>query len=254
MPILSLILTFVFGAIIGSFLNAFALRYDQGISLRSRSQCPKCHQQLSWGELIPIISFLRQHGKCRRCQAKISPRYFIVELGTGLVFALLFHHFFSPDYLFHLWELIAFSFSIILFSTLIVLALYDLKNFAFPSGLLYLFLILSVLGLYFLDIDGFSSQRIFEGLIGALIAVPFLLISYFSRERMIGYGDGLLLLGIGAILGLLHGLFAVAFASWIALAIYICIKIFMKKEIVMNGEIPFGIFLALGCFIAFLFL
>lgn len=77
---------FIFGAILGSFLNTLSLQRTHRESLfRVHSQCPNCHTTLRWYELIPLFSYGLQRGKCRHCQAKISLRYFYSELLLALV-------------------------------------------------------------------------------------------------------------------------------------------------------------------------
>src|SRR3972149_6629275 len=85
---LSYLLVFVFGAIIGSFLNVVIIRKNGELS--GRSKCPKCATSLLWFELVPILSFFFQRGRCRHCGASISFQYPIVETLTGLVFLLVF--------------------------------------------------------------------------------------------------------------------------------------------------------------------
>ncbi len=81
------------GLAVGSFLNVVALRYRPDKFLfdyrvwRGRSTCPHCGATLRWYELVPVVSYLWQVGRCRSCKAKISPQYPIVELLTGLIFA-----------------------------------------------------------------------------------------------------------------------------------------------------------------------
>lgn len=77
---------FCFGAAIGSFLNVVIYRLPRGMSLiRPRSHCPSCGQRLSPSDLVPILSWLALRGRCRYCRHRISPRYAVVELATGLL-------------------------------------------------------------------------------------------------------------------------------------------------------------------------
>ena len=82
------VISFVFGTIIGSFLNVVALRWDKK-DFGGRSRCPYCKKTLRWYELIPLASFLIQMGRCRNCQTKISYQYPLVEIFTGLIFVTL---------------------------------------------------------------------------------------------------------------------------------------------------------------------
>ncbi len=84
---------FIFGTLIGSFLNVVILRLPAGRDfVRARSACPRCHTQLRWFHNIPIISFLFLRGRCFSCKGKISWRYPLIELLTGLISIWLFPH------------------------------------------------------------------------------------------------------------------------------------------------------------------
>ncbi len=89
-----LALAFAFGAAIGSFLNVVIYRLpreDEGLSvIRPRgSFCPSCRAPIAWYDNIPLLSYFALLGKCRRCGSKIPLRYFVVELATASLFALL---------------------------------------------------------------------------------------------------------------------------------------------------------------------
>ena len=78
---------FVFGSVVGSFLNVCIHRMPLEQSLiRPPSQCPKCGFAIPWHLNMPIISWLMLRGKCRQCSEPISPRYIGVEILTGLAF------------------------------------------------------------------------------------------------------------------------------------------------------------------------
>src|SRR3989338_1260199 len=82
---------FIFGLIVGSFLNSVVYRLEQCQSfIKGRSFCPYCKHQLSWLDLVPVFSFLILKGKCRYCQKKISWQYPLVEFFTGILFVLIF--------------------------------------------------------------------------------------------------------------------------------------------------------------------
>jgi leader peptidase (prepilin peptidase)/N-methyltransferase len=91
---MDILLVFMFGTIIGSFLNVCIVRMPQEKSVVfPSSHCPKCNKSLAWYDNIPLISWLVLRGRCRQCQAPISFRYFGVELLTGLTFASFYIHF-----------------------------------------------------------------------------------------------------------------------------------------------------------------
>ncbi|MFA5291257.1 MAG: prepilin peptidase, partial [Candidatus Paceibacterota bacterium] len=136
---------FFFGLVIGSFLNVVILRYQTGRGLSGRSGCFSCGKKLNWYELIPILSFFFQRGRCRGCQSKISWQYPIVELLTGLLFALIYWHLAGawPEVIFYC--LIA--------SLLIVITAYDLKHQIIPDQFVFAFILLSLLKPIFLSIN-----------------------------------------------------------------------------------------------------
>src|ERR1700722_12920571 len=92
MDALTLVVLFVFGIAIGSFLNVVTLRYDgehflfNTKMIGGRSHCVHCGATLRWFELMPLLSFLIQGGRCRRCKVRLNIQYPIVELISGFIF------------------------------------------------------------------------------------------------------------------------------------------------------------------------
>lgn len=85
---------FALGLAFGSFLNVCIYRLPQGLSVaHPRSACPKCKQPIAFYDNIPVLSWLLLRGRCRHCQARISPRYLVVELLTGALFLACYAHF-----------------------------------------------------------------------------------------------------------------------------------------------------------------
>lgn len=88
MVVSMLVLAFALGASIGSFLNVVAYRLPNRMSVVSPpSQCPGCGHRIAWYDNVPVLSWLALRGRCRRCAARISVQYVMVETGFGL-FAL----------------------------------------------------------------------------------------------------------------------------------------------------------------------
>jgi len=88
------IIVFIFGSLIGSFLNVCIFRLPRGLSVvRPRSFCVNCKQMIRWFDNIPFVSFLLLGGKCRNCKTKYSPRYFLIELLTAFSFLALYDKF-----------------------------------------------------------------------------------------------------------------------------------------------------------------
>ncbi len=108
------------GCIVGSFLNVVALRQETGKDLGGRSHCPSCNHQLTWYELIPVVSFLVQLGKCRNCKKTISPRYVSVELFVGVLYFLT-TSFFIKTYFINIYTFAPIWFFVALFLLLIII-------------------------------------------------------------------------------------------------------------------------------------
>ncbi|OGJ02185.1 hypothetical protein A3G53_02225 [Candidatus Nomurabacteria bacterium RIFCSPLOWO2_12_FULL_44_11] len=245
---------FIFGLIIGSFLNVVILRYNTARTFGGRSACMSCQNTLSWHELIPLLSFVILGGRCKNCQTKISWQYPAVELLTGVIFALLFLKFQDIFFLYTLPFALTYAYYGAAFSLLIVVAVYDLKHKIIPDMLAFIFGILAFLGLFFFTSYGFYPHLpgLWDFLAGPLIAFPFAAIWFLSRGTWMGLGDAKLAVGLGWLLGLSRGLSGVVVAFWSG-AVLGALLIALTKKYGMKSEIPFAPFLVLGAVIAFLF-
>lgn len=257
--VLLVVFYFIFGTIIGSFLNVVSLRYNTGVLLLGRSRCFSCNRGLKWFELIPVLSFIFQFGKCSKCKSKISLQYPFIEILTGSIFLGIFIKF--SDLLFvsptH-FLLLSFYF-MILFSILIVILIYDLKHKIIPDDLVYTFATLSLLGMFF-DFGALelSIPTLLPFSSGPLLFLPFFLLWSLSKGKWIGLGDGKLVLGIGWLLGWSLAGSAILLSFWIGAVVSVVLMLFFalnlrNKRITMKSEIPFGPFLILGLFIVFFF-
>ncbi len=249
-----LTIIFILGAIVGSFLNVVIYRYNSGTSpLKGRSQCFACGKTLSWYELVPLFSFLLQHGRCRGCSTKLSWQYPIVEAITGVMFVAV--------YLLGK-PLLESTYLVIIFSILLVIAVYDMRHKIIPDGLVATFAVLSIgwfLWPFYNDIARVIHFPYYWTLIaGPMLFFPFWFLWFVSRGRWLGLGDGKLALGIGWFLGATLGGSAVMLGFWIGAA-YALIIIALQKlgthffssKLSMKSEIPFGPFLILGVFIVY---
>jgi prepilin signal peptidase PulO-like enzyme (type II secretory pathway) len=217
----------ILGIIVGSFLNVVILRMNTGKGLGGRSQCFSCNHTLSWYELIPVVSFLVQQGKCRSCRSKISIQYPLVELVTGILFAITGFFITSGWHLFVWLLLVALG---------MVIAVYDMKHRMIPVIPL----------VWFTVIGAFLGFHIF----GIIIAAPFLLLWIISSGKWIGFGDIEIIGMIGVLLGWISGFSAIMISFWIASAVMIPIVYLVKKRnIKQNPEIPFGPFLLIGFYL-----
>lgn len=198
---------FIFGAIFGSFLNVVALRFNTGRSLNNRSCCPTCTHTLAWYHLVPVCSYLALRGRCESCGARVSPRYLLVELGTGLLFVLAF---------ITATNAVMLALTLLLFSLLVVIFLYDVRHFIIPDQLVVgVAAVASALVLY----QAWQASRV-EVVLFALAAAAaafgfFALLWAATRGRGIGFGDAKLAAPLGLLLGL-EGVFSfIVFAFWI---------------------------------------
>lgn len=254
---LSPFIFFVLGLIIGSFLNVVICRMNTSKSLGGRSACMSCHHKLCWYELIPLFSFLFLRGRCRNCKTKISFRYLLVEFVTGVVFCLLFFKLSVGDKFFFgggdiLAFIITYTYYAVMFSLLIVIAVYDLRHKIIPDSFSLFFGILAFIGLFF-----FHSLSVWEFLSGIILALPFYLFWLLSHGVWMGLGDAKLVLGLGWFLGLSLGFSALVLAFWIGSIVGLTLVIFSKiknyHKYSMKSEIPFAPYLVFGIFLAFFF-
>src|SRR3989338_7241249 len=103
------VLIFIFGLAIGSFLNVCIYRIPRDESLVfPGSRCAACKKLIKWYDNIPLLSYVLLRGKCRACNAKISPRYFFVEFISAISFLILFINF-GFHYIFWIYSLLTFS-------------------------------------------------------------------------------------------------------------------------------------------------
>jgi len=254
---LAFVFMFVLGCIIGSFLNVVIYRFGSGRSIvKGRSMCMTCSKTLEWYELIPILSFIAQGGRCRRCRSLISYQYPIVEFSTGIIFALIAFHFLPYLFFsrgFFVFLVVLYSF---IFSLLIVMTVYDIRHKVIPDKLVYVFIAVSFI-LLFINMNPAGPLFVLPNLLslvaGPLCALPFALLWIVSRGKWIGLGDAKLILGIAWMLGLFEAFAALTISFCVGAVISLGILFFSRKKMTMKTEIPFAPFLILGTLITFLF-
>ncbi len=243
--ILAIFIIFSFGCIIGSFLNVVILRLPQEKTLSGRSACPSCGHVLSPFELVPLFSFVFLLGKCRNCRKRISWRYFLIELFTGLMFLsawLIFGHNNVLEALFLIK-------SLLLISIFIVVFIIDFEHYlildkvVFPS-----IIIITVLNFAISAIQGnpLSINAIFiRGILGAILAaLPFFAIWYFSKGLWMGFGDVKLALLLGAAFGGALAAANIMLAIFLGGLVSILLMAFRHKT--LNSKVPFGTFLSIA--------
>ncbi len=222
---------FLFGAVIGSFLNVCIYRLPRSQSLVAPgSHCPSCQLPIRWHDNIPLLSFLRLRGRCRACGASISRRYPLVELLNAAGYAWIAQRFgLGAEGAIYL----------ALYSALLVVTFVDLEHQIVPDRITLPGIALGLLlGSTLLPVGWQAS------LAGALLGGGlFYLIVVASRGGM-GGGDVKLIAMIGAFLGWKGVLLTIFLAALVGSLVGIFLMVFMGKG--RKDPIPFGPFLALG--------
>ena len=240
------IFVFLFGLAWGSFLNVLLFRFNTGESfIGGRSRCFHCSRLLGPIELIPVLSFIFQGGRCRNCKSKISLQYPLVELSLGLLYLLFF-----IKWLGEFGRLSAIPILIWWFALgflLLFLSFYDFKHKILPDKFIFIFFILAFAG------DLFFLKNSFPSLLLSLTPALFLfLLWFFSGGRAMGLGDSKLMAGAAFFLGWPVILEALFFGFWLGAA-YGLALLFSRPAVSLKSEIPFGPFLVLGILLAFFF-
>lgn len=231
---------FIIGAVLGSFYMVVGDRLPNNESIVTpRSHCSKCNHILSWYELIPIVSYIIQRGKCKNCHTKLSISYMLIEILSGTLFALSYY-LYGFNYEFFM--------SIIISSLLIIIYVSDFKYLIINDEPLIIAITLSI-------ITNFVFLGTIKGLyliISGLVMFIFMYLvklfgdKAFKRESL-GGGDIKLAFFIGCTLGLRLAFVSLIIASFLALP-YASYYVVKKQE----REIPFGPFLITGVLITFM--
>ena len=225
-----LLAVFIFGTLIGSFLNVVIYRIPNGESIVfPSSKCPSCQTSLKWYHNIPIFSWLFLRGKCGFCKTPISKQYPIVELLTGILFALLYVK------LGLVWYLPFVSAS---FAALLALVMIDFKYMAVPDNVNFAALVFALIQPNFLD----------AMMYGAIAAGGLYLIGLFSsliaRREAMGGADVIVAGTMGALLGFPNFFMALFLSAILAM---------IPAIVWRNKGVPFVPFLALATFIVYLY-
>ena len=243
---------FIFGAIIGSFLNVVLYRLHTGKSLDGRSHCMSCGKILAWYELFPVVSYLLQRGKCRGCGAYVPVRYLVVELLTGLSFVAVWYLFASNLLLLVLY--------LVLVSVFVVIVVYDIRHTIIPDELT---LMVGAVALIFLGYEFILTKDVvltlMSVLAGSSASFFFWGLWFISKGKWIGFGDAKLALPLGMMVGL-GGVFSMVVLSfWIGAAISLTLLgferalkrgktnlHFLRSPLTIKSEVPFAPFLIAG--------
>ena len=234
MELIYLIIFFIFGTLMGSFLTVIGLRLPKNENfITTRSHCDNCGHVLSMTEMVPIISYIIQKGKCRHCNKKIDALSTYIELFTGVLYAAAYY-IFGLSYEF----LIALG----IVSLLVTVIVSDITYLIIPDELLVVasiyFIIIQILNIGILD----TGKQILTGILLFAIMYTIMIIgNKMLKKESLGGGDIKMMFVFGLILDPLLGALSIFLGSLIALPISL---ILLKKE--SEKVIPFGPFLLLA--------
>jgi len=253
--ILPIIVLFIIGAAFGSFLSVLIYRLHKekkGIFF-GKSECPYCHKNLQWYDLIPIVSYLMRLGKCGYCKKRISISYLLLELVCGLMFISFFLIY--PFLLFEIQGIVFFDVGILLkyiYFCLVGIALigilfFDAKYLEIPEAFTLPTIILIFLVGLFLPEPGLYSILIGGALAGLFFGAQV----WISKEKWLGSGD----IQVGILMGLLLGWQLLILAVLISYVLGSFISLFLMafKQVTPKSQIPFAPFLVTGTFITLFF-
>ena len=235
------IIFFIIGSILGSFYLVIGKRLPLKENvITGRSRCDHCHHNLTWWQLIPVLSYLFLRGKCHYCHKKISFIHFLMEIVTGIAFVFAYSYY-GISYEMFTFIIISsimliifvsdFSYYIILDSPLVIgsVFLLGLRWYYFGINNMFIYLISGI--------SLFATMYLIK-IIGDVL---------FKKESL-GGGDIKFAFVMGLVLGFRLGLCSLILSTFLALP-YSCASLMLKK----NNEVPYGPFLAASLFTVFVF-
>ena len=232
-------ISFVFGTVMGSFYHVVATRLSNDESIIfPGSHCPRCNYSLKWYENIPIFSYLFLKGKCSNCHSRIPISYLIVEIVTGLLFAVCYHSF---------GLCLNFVIALIFISTLIIVIVSDIEYMIILDEVL-IFSTFVIFVIYLFS-NGFTKDGITETMYHVYSGLGAFLCMYsvkiigdkLFRKESLGGGDIKLMFLFGLVIGFPMSIISIFIATFIAFPVALIILFSNRDNI-----IPFGPFLSMA--------
>ena len=229
------LIIFIFGIVIGSFLNVCIYRIPEHEDIvKTRSHCMSCGGQLKWYDMFPLFSYLFLRGRCRYCKAKLSVQYPLIEAMNGILYVIIvLQHGVNIDSLLYC----------LLTSALVVLSVIDFRTYEIPLGINLFILALGLIRVA-LDYHNFLGYLIGLLAVSAVLAILY----YASGGRAIGGGDVKLM----AVCGLFLGWQLIIMAFLLGCVLGAVIHVIRMKVSGENHVLAMGPYLSLGVFIAML--
>lgn len=231
------------GLLVGSFVSAYSYRVPRSVPWAlGRSFCPGCKKKISWFDNIPVVSYLLLSGKCRNCKKRISLRYPVIELVSGLSFVGLgwvwgnYLHGSPIELLFMLFLFV------ITFSILVI----DIEHQIIPDNMV--FVAIASVFLYLVILD----RPIYINLLSGFISAFFLLILHIiTKGKGMGLGDVKFAILGGLVLGWPNT------PIWMFLAFiigaFVGIVLILFKRASFGKKIPFGPYLVVSLWLALIY-
>ena len=228
------ILFFILGSVMGSFFHVVATRMsnDECIIAPS-SHCHTCDHKLKWYELIPIVSYIIQGGKCRKCGSYLPLSYLVIEIVTGVLYAVCYHEYgLSPKLII----------SVIFISILIIVIVSDIEYMIILDEVLVFGSVITII--FYLILYGLDVT-VYHVLDAALAFVAMyalkLLGDFIFKKESLGGGDIKLMFFFGLVIGLPLSVITIFVATFIAFPIALFV-LFSRRD----NMIPFGPFLSMA--------
>lgn len=252
----SITIVFLFGLIIGSFLDVIVCRFHTGKSINGRSRCLSCGHTLSWYELFPLLSYLVLLGRCKSCGGHIPLRLLCMELCTALLFVFV---------LFHTSSLVSLFFGLVLCSFIMLTASYDMRHMIIPHAFVYMLL---AYALVFISYEAYQVSSV-HMLVPHVLSAFGVSLFYFalwlvSKGRWIGLGDAKLSFPLALLLTPLGAFSFVVLSFWVGAVISVVLLCLQKvarsgqqhlpiltNTLTMKSEVPFAPFMLIAFLLVF---
>ena len=224
----------ILGGLWGSFANVciYRLPLDKGV-VSGRSYCPKCNNQISWKDNIPILSYFLLSGKCRKCKKKISTQYVLVEFLSILFFTIIYF----------LYGITLTTLLLIILSlSFIIIFFIDLKHFIIPNEITFSMMALGFIKSFDPNLNSLFPNYI-NSLIGGLLGFGIIWsIIYFYKQVRKKEGMGLGDAKLFAVIGFWFGWIAIPFVIFLSsvIALLSVVPSLLKNSRTMSSQIPFG--------------
>lgn len=249
-----LLFVFILGLVFGSFINVIVFRIPHKKNILGRSKCLSCKRNIKWFDNIPLVSYLALRAKCRRCGARVSVQYPLLEFSTALIFSILYFLFIncgtpplSTSVICGFGGAWGFIYLMLLFVVLISIFVIDIKYQIIPDGLVY-----AGLGLVLVYVLLVNPKDIYSGIFAGFVASSFLLIlNLATKGRGMGLGDVKFAIFGGMVAGLDNIFYWLSLSFFIGAVVGVFLIILNKAK--LKSKIAFGPFLLLALVIIIIF-